>query len=51
MSEAQSLFAVLRQSADAKAVDAIERLLRDAPDAALCLINVLAFAKLNDIDE
>lgn len=45
MSEAESLFAILRQSADADAVTAIERLVREAPDPDLCRINVLAFAK------
>jgi hypothetical protein len=44
MSEAESLFATLRQSADADSVDAIERLLREAPDRDLCRINPLAFA-------
>lgn len=44
MSEADSLFATLRQSADAATVDAIERLVRDAPDRDLCRINPLAFA-------
>lgn len=44
MSEADSLFATLRQSADAGSVAAIERLVREAPDRDLCRINALAFA-------
>ena len=36
MSEAEDLFSVLRQSADPETVDAIEGLLQDAPDRALC---------------
>jgi hypothetical protein len=41
MSEAQALFSVLRQSADAGCVAAMERLVRDAPDYRLNRINVL----------
>jgi hypothetical protein len=44
MSEAKILFAVLRQSADPGTVDAIEALVRDFPDRALCRINALDFA-------
>ncbi len=44
MSEADPLFAVLRQTADAEAVGAIEKLVRNAPDRALCRINALDFA-------
>ena len=51
MSETQSLFATLRQAADAEAVDAIERLVRDAPDADLCRTNVLAFANRHGLNE
>jgi len=40
MSETQNLFAVLRQSADAAASDAIERLVREGEDRALNRINV-----------
>ena len=36
MSEAKNLFSVLRQSADPEVVDAIEALVQDAPDRALC---------------
>src|SRR5512143_1378517 len=51
MSEAESLFAILRQSADADAVSAIERLVREAPDRDLCRVNVLAFAKRYGVNE
>lgn len=51
MSEAESLFAILRQSADAEAVTAIERLVREAPDADLCRINVMAFAATYGVSE
>jgi len=51
MSEAKNLFAVLRQSADPASVDAIEALVRDAPDRALCRINVLDFAATAGLDE
>jgi class 3 adenylate cyclase len=44
MSETDALLAVLRQSADADAVSAIERLARDGEDRELCRVNVLAFA-------
>jgi class 3 adenylate cyclase len=51
MSEAKSLFAALRQSADAQVVTAIEALVRDAPDRALSRVNVLAFAGQHGLDE
>jgi hypothetical protein len=51
MSEAQNLFAVLRQSADAAATDAIERLVREAPDRDLNRINVPDLAARTGIDE
>ncbi len=50
MSEAQARFAVLRQSADADTVAAIERLVRDAPDRELCRINALDFAAKTGLD-
>ena len=50
MSEAQARFAVLRQSADADTVAAIERLVRDAPDRELCRINALEFAAKTGLD-
>jgi class 3 adenylate cyclase len=49
--EAEALFATLRQSADAAVVTAIETLVRDAPDRALCRINALKFAAECDLDE
>ncbi|MGV1790295.1 DUF5939 domain-containing protein [Rhizobium sp. A37_96] len=51
MSEAQSLFGVLRHSARQEIVDAIERLVLEAPDRALNRINVLAFAAKHSFDE
>jgi class 3 adenylate cyclase len=51
MSEAEALFSVLRQSADAEVVAAIERLIRDAPDHALNRINALDFAAKEKLDE
>jgi class 3 adenylate cyclase len=51
MSEAQSLFAVLRQSADSDCVTALERFVRDAPDRQLARINVLDFARHERLDE
>ncbi len=51
MSEAQSMFAVLRQIAEPAVVDAIERFVRDAPDRKLCRVNVLAFAEKAGLDE
>lgn len=51
MSEADPLFATLRQSADADTVAAIERLVREAPDRDLCRINVLAFAARHGLNE
>src|SRR5258707_13055236 len=51
MSETESLFAVLRQSADPKCVAALERLVRDAPDYRLSRINALDFAKREGLDE
>ena len=44
MSEAKNLLSVLRQSADPSTVAAIEELVDDAPDQALCRINVLDFS-------
>jgi len=51
MTEAQSLFAVLKQSADADCVAALERLVRDAPDWRLGRINALDFARRESLDE
>jgi class 3 adenylate cyclase len=51
MNEAKNLFGALRQSADPGAAAAIEALVQNAPDHALCRINVLDFAAKNGIDE
>jgi len=51
MSEAGNLFALLRHSADPDAAEAIEELVRDAPDRALCRVNVIDFARQFGIDE
>jgi hypothetical protein len=51
MNEAQTLFAALRQSADAEAVSAIEELVRSAPDRRLCRVNALDFAAKSGLDE
>jgi len=51
MSEADSLFSTLRQLADHDAVDAIERLVHEAPDHDLCRINPLAFAGRHGLNE
>src|SRR5437667_1058705 len=51
LGEAEALFAVLRQSADADVVAAIEALVRDAPDPALNRVNVLDFAAKRGLDE
>ena len=49
--EAEALFAVLRQSASAAVVSAIEALVEEAPDPALCRVNVLRFAAEHGLDE
>jgi len=49
--EAEALFAVLRQSASAVVVSAIEALVEEAPDPALCRVNVLRFAAEHGLDE
>jgi len=51
MSEADALLTALRQTADAEAVDAVEKLVREAPDHALCRINLLDFAAAARLDE
>jgi class 3 adenylate cyclase len=51
VSEPEALFGVLRQSADARCVAAIERAVRDAPDRDLCRVNALTFAAQHDLDE
>ena len=51
MSEIPALFSVLRQSADAEVVGVIEQMVREAPDRALCRINVFDIAKKYGCDE
>ncbi len=51
MSEQEALFSILRQSADPKAVAAIEALVREAPDPELNRVNALAFARRTGLDE
>src|ERR1700754_2546802 len=51
MSEADPLFATLRQLADADTVAAIERLVREGDDRDLCRINALAFAARHGLNE
>ena len=51
MSEVEALFGVLRQSADAQCVAAIDRAVCDATDGELCRVNVLDFAAKNGLDE
>ena len=51
MTEAQTLFTALRQSADADVASAIEALVRDAPDNRLNRINALAFARKTGLNE
>jgi len=48
--EAEALFAVLRQSASEAVVPAIETLVREAPDRALCRINAITFATRRGLD-
>jgi class 3 adenylate cyclase len=49
-SETQSLFAVLRQSADGAAVAALEQLVQSGADRELCRVNVPAFAAQRGLD-
>jgi hypothetical protein len=46
-----TLFGPLRQAADPRVADAIETMVRDGEDRALCRVNVLAFAAANGLDE
>src|SRR5207302_2911436 len=50
-SEAQGLFAVLRQSADPETVAEIERFVAEASDRELCRVNVIDFAAARRLDE
>src|SRR6266516_907979 len=49
--ETEALFGALRESAKPKPVGAIEKLIENAPDRALCRINALAFAAEHKLDE
>jgi class 3 adenylate cyclase len=51
VSEGEALFSVLRQSADADCVAAIEKVVSDGSDRDLCRINALDFAKKHSLDE
>ena len=51
MSEAEALFAILRQSADGEVVAAIENLVREGSDRALVRVNALDFAKRMGLNE
>lgn len=51
MSESQALFSVLKQTADADVVDAIEDLVEKGEDRALNRINLLDFARKTGLDE
>ncbi|WP_114946796.1 adenylate/guanylate cyclase domain-containing protein [Microvirga calopogonii] len=51
MTDDQKFLAVLRQSADPDTVDAMETLIRAAPDRELNRINALAFAARTGLDE
>jgi len=51
MSDAGSMFGLLRQAADSRVVDAMERLVADAPDHYLHRINVPAFAAKNGVND
>src|SRR6476660_7127481 len=51
MSETETLFAALRQSADEKTVDMLERMVRCAPDHALNKMNALELAAREGLDE
>src|SRR6266704_6277415 len=50
-SEAEGLFTVLRQSVDPETVAAIERFVAEAPDRALCRINLIDFAARQHLDD
>jgi class 3 adenylate cyclase len=51
MSEAETLFAALRQSADGDVVDMLERMVREAPDHALNRMNALDLAAKEGVSE
>src|ERR1700674_3160797 len=51
MSETETLFVALRQSADEEVVDMLERMVRDAPDHALNKMNALDLAAKEGVGE
>jgi class 3 adenylate cyclase len=51
MSEAGNLFPILRATADAQVVDALEEAIEHGPDRDLCRINALAFAARRRLGE
>jgi len=51
MNETQALFSVLRQTADAGVVDAIEKLVINGEDRDLNRVNVLDFSRSSGLDE
>jgi class 3 adenylate cyclase len=51
MSETETLFGVLRQSADEQVVDMLERMVREAPDHALNRMNALDLATRAELGE
>src|SRR5207253_7249813 len=51
MSETETLFVALRQSADGAVVDMLERMVRDAPDHALNKMNALDLAAKEGLSE
>src|SRR5437016_10736540 len=51
MSETETLFVALRQSADEEVVDMLERMVRDAPDHALNKMNALDLAAKEGLSE
>src|SRR4030081_907722 len=51
MSETETLFVALRQSADEDVVDMLERMVRDAPDHALNRMNALDLAAREGVGE
>src|SRR6202158_5597462 len=51
MSETETLFVALRQSAGDDVVDMLERMVRDAPDHALNKMNALDLARREGLDE
>jgi class 3 adenylate cyclase len=51
MSETSAMFNLLRQSADPKVAEAVERFVGEAPDHMLVRLNALAFASAHQLDE